>query len=196
LGSTTLANSVAGGVSNNSRLNGGVTFQGTWNIGGNVQMINGSSNDNAGTTNLKGAINIAGNLISAPTAGQSVTPCGIDIIASSDVRVTGNLLLQGPTTFAPSVRIIQPLRLGGTITVANGVLGVSVTDPFLNLSTGVADTTKVVSLGGIGGALNAAVSINVNNKTLNNPVTVLSGNPAQAILASTATGTGTGNKVT
>jgi autotransporter-associated beta strand protein len=196
LGSTTLANSVAGGVSINSRLNGGVSFQGAWTISGNLQMINGSSNDNAGTTNLKGAINIAGDLISAPTAGNSATPCGIDIFAGSDVRITGNLLLQGPATFAPSIRILQPARLGGTITVANGTLGVSVTDPFLNLGTGAADTSKVVSLGGTHGSLNAAVSMNSNAKTLNNPITVESGSPGQAILASTATGTGIPNKVT
>jgi|GEM_PF-2470533 len=197
LGSTTLANSVAGGVAISSMLNNGIIFQGTWNITNDFKMTKGSGNDNGGTTRLTGTIAIGGNMISAPTAsGNSNPPCGIDIAASSNVSVTGNLLLQSTTSFAPSIRILQPLKLGGNINAYNGVLGISVTDPFLTNPGGVADTAKVIQLGEATGSFAAAVSMNANNKTLSNPITVASGSLGTATLLSTATGTGVGNKVT
>ena len=197
LGSTTLTNSVAGGVAISSMLNSGIIFQGAWNITNDFKMTKGSGNDNGGTTRLTGTIAIGGNMISAPTAsGNSNPPCGIDIAASSNVSVTGNLLLQSTTSFAPSIRILQPLKLGGNINAYNGVLGISVSDPFLTNPGGVADTAKVIQLGEATGSFAAAVSMNANNKTLSNPITVASGSLGTATLLSTATGTGVGNKVT
>jgi len=190
LGSPTLANTVAGGVLMNSRLNGGVSFQGAWTIGGDFKMINGSSSDNGGNTLLKGTISIGGNLISAVPNNAN----DIDIFAGSTVSVAGDMNVQGATTTYYGIRVLQSLKLGGNINVSSGLLGVNVTNPFLDYSTGLADTSKAVLLGATNSTLDAGISLTANGVTLNNPITVQSANTGAAILASGATVAG--NQVT
>jgi fibronectin-binding autotransporter adhesin len=192
LGSIASPNSVAGGVSLEAYLNNGTIFQGAWTISGDLNLAKstGQANNVSGAY-LKGAIAIGGNLICSQNAANATG--SINIFAGSSVGVAGDLKLQSPiANSTPVITVNQALTsLGGSVRVYSGILALNVTDP-------IPSTTQAFLLGDhtATSIRNAQISINTNARTLNNPVTVQSGNSFEAILASGATGTGSTNKVT
>ena len=190
LGSTTLANSVVGGVSVDAALNSGTIFQGAWTIGGDMRLVRGTSNA-AGAT-LNGTVSIGGNLVNAMAVGNAGAQ--VTVGASSSVSVTGDLrVMNAAGTNSTGITINKALTaLGGNVQVYHGTLNLNVANP-------IPSTTQAFLLGdptNTTPTLTSTISINTNAITLNNPVTVQSGNAAQAILASAATGQNSANKVT
>lgn len=190
LGSTTLANSVVGGVSVDAALNSGTIFQGAWTIGGDMRLVRGTSNA-AGAT-LNGTVSIGGNLVNAMAVGNAGAQ--ITVGASSSVSVTGDLrVMNAAGANSTGITINKALTaLGGNVHVYHGTLNLNVANP-------IPSTTQAFLLGdptNTTPTLTSTISINTNAITLNNPVTVQSGNDAQAILTSGASGTNSANKVT
>lgn len=192
LGSTTLANSVTGGVTLDASLNSGTTFQGNWTIGGDLRLVRGTSQAASGAA-LNGTISIGGNLVNAMNAANAGAVITIGSISS--VSVTGDLRVMSAAnnTNATGITINKALTtLGGNVQVYHGTLNLNVTNP-------IPSTTQAILLGdptNTSPTLASTISINTNAITLNNPVTVQSGNDAQAILTSGASGTNSANKVT
>ena len=189
-------NTVAGGVYLNDGLNSNFTrFQGTWTIGGDFQAVKGGNS----SIQLQDTVTIAGNLANRTTNGNNDRPTTLQIMSTSNVAVGGDLIMDGSYVVNNgqcSILIDKPLKLQGNVNIFGGRLRLNVTDPILNYSTGLADTTKPIRLGDTSGTKIAQVEIDTNGITLNNPIIVQSGSTGAAILASGATGTGTSNKVT
>lgn len=188
LGSLTLTNTVAGGVMLVTQMNGGTIFQGTWAIGGDLNLTRSSSQYLSGCR-LNGPISIGGSLINSVPFNSG----GVIEVNSPAVSVGGDLRVQPVREGqAPGIKLNQALTaLGGDVKVYGATLWINVNDP-------IPSTTKAFLLGDPGpGIRDAAIEIGANGKTLRNPITVQSGSPSyNAILSSGAGGAGAANKVT
>jgi len=177
-GSTTLANSVAGGVQIGDFGGGNsIDFNGSWTINGDFIVNRTSSGRNdvgMNTVNLMNTVSIAGNLQNATACGNSAS---IAIANGSAVSVGGDLIV---TTKSSNYITIsgQLSSLGGSARIYNGTLIINVTDP---VGSGV-NMTRVFVLGDTIGSADAKIEIDSNGVTLSNPVTVQNGSSGSAIL--------------
>jgi len=191
-GSTTLGNSVAGGVQIGDFGGGNsLDFNGTWTIGGDFivnRASSGRGDVSMNTVNLMNTVAITGNLQNSTACGNSVS---IAIANGSAVTVGGDLVVT--TKSSNDITINGQLSsLGGSARIYNGTLKLNVTDP---VGSGV-NMSRMFLLGDTSGSAAAQIEIDTNTRTLNNPITVQSGSSGAATLYSGATGTGAGNKVT
>jgi|GEM_PF-2108859 len=177
-----VTNSVAGGVYLADGLNQNPKlFQGTWTIGGDLQVTNGGNS----AVQLKNTVSIGGKLLNATTAGQSRWT-SLQILSGSAVSVGGDLIMNGAS--GSDITISQPLtNLVGNVLVKNGKLKLNVTDPIGNGSGG-ANTSKVFYLGDTSGTTAAQIEIDTNGKILNNPIIATNGSSGTATLYCGANG--------